>query len=311
MNLRTYHPVRRWRSSKAFTLVESLVACTLLGTVGAIIYTLANAGLLSFARNLSINKSYEDARSTLEWIALYVQSAGQMPTLLEADGDSVSGTGPAAGILVYRLLNSPTYTNQSAVSFDATYLTAIIATGQAVPRAGDLVLFTSLDTTRAQGFQAKISSVGTPSGNTVRLNFSNTVGSSSQPVVTSGTAIPANARFQIFSRVAIIAAGAQGKELRYYPFVRTVAADGQTAFDNPANYTVLANLVPPDRNNNASFCLPFSFPDANRSLLDVDLRCELPTYNRQSKGGLDPFNYFSPAQCSYAPRSPNLLRPIN
>ena len=99
------------RRSAAFTLVEILVATCLSSVVGLIVYGVASEGLTSFARNVSINRSYSNARQSIDRISIAMQSAGHTPILVTNTGTDVpSGTATtAAGIRFWRYNSTPLY----------------------------------------------------------------------------------------------------------------------------------------------------------------------------------------------------------
>ena len=101
------------RHRAGFTLVELLVAACISSVLGLIMYGVASEGVVAFARNVSINRSYSNARQCMDRISIAMQSAGHVPILLDATGADVSSattaTGPQAGIRFWRYGSSPLY----------------------------------------------------------------------------------------------------------------------------------------------------------------------------------------------------------
>ena len=86
----------------AFTLIELLITTSVASVLGGIIYVVASEGVVSFARNASINRAYTDARITIDRLATAIDSAGQTPTLVDATGTALVGATQAQGIRFYR-----------------------------------------------------------------------------------------------------------------------------------------------------------------------------------------------------------------
>lgn len=323
------------RRSSAFTLIELLIATAVSVVLSGIIYTVGSEALISFARNISINRSYTDARLSLERIGSAAQTAGHTPVLIDSAGLITSAT-PAAGIRFYRYGLTPTYLIPSGSS-SAKTLTITVATGQAVPVMGDLVVISQI------GYQGTISAAVTcsaasgttnnGSATTATLTFASTITSGCVPALSadkdftvkagSPAASPPVAgtaySCQVYSQVAFIAvppaSGTSGgsTQLRYYRRAMSASTSGTacgglsaynsaTAFDNPANFKVIASLP---INGTAAQISPFSLPGANAPTVNVILCAEGPDYNKRN---LHTANTFSQVQSSLGPRCPLLLR---
>jgi hypothetical protein len=88
--------------TSAFTLAEFLVALAVFIVVGAVLYPAFRAGLLLYSTNTGINVSHQQARVALARLTAEVEGASILPSLVDASLAAVSGTGPAAGVVLQR-----------------------------------------------------------------------------------------------------------------------------------------------------------------------------------------------------------------
>jgi Prokaryotic N-terminal methylation motif len=82
----------------AFTLVELMVATTLIVLVGGIAYTILRTGLILFATNTSMNVAHQQARMAMIQMEKELHLAVSTTQLVDEDNNPVAGNGPAAGI---------------------------------------------------------------------------------------------------------------------------------------------------------------------------------------------------------------------
>ena len=279
---------RRSRRSGAFTLAELLVAAAASVFLASIIYTAGSEMLLSFARNISINRSYSDARITLERIAQTMESAGHTPVLINADGLTLATTTPAAGIRFYRMNPKPSFIIASGTTAGNT-LPITVPTGMGAPAVGDLMTIPLL------GFQGLVTAVSS-SGSSATLTFGSTIAAGCVPALTSTTNFATTTCSCLqYTQVAFVVVGTQ---LRYYPRAATTTA----AFNTASNYKVIANVVASP--TNANQLLPFSLGPA--PTISITLCAEGPDYNHVSN--IHTANTFTQMQTSLGPRNPILLR---
>ncbi len=277
----------------AFTLAELLVTAGLSVILASIIYTVGSEALVSFARNISINRSYSDARIALDRIAQTVQSSGHTPVLVNSDGLTTAAASPAAGIRFYRYDSTPCYLITAGL-VNAKTITITVPSVNDSPQVGDLISIGAI------GFQGLVTAV---SADKKTLTFANTLASGCVPAtaVTSlapVAATPSTDAVQYsclaFTQVAFVAVGTQ---LRYYPRAATSA----TAFSTAANYKVIANLVASPSNPNQQ--LPFQLGPA--PTINVTICAEGPDYNNRQLGTANTFTQFETCLGS---RCPLLLR---
>ncbi len=161
------------RHIAAFTFVEMMVALAIGAVVGLIAYGIASEGVISFARNVSINRSYTNARQTVARIANVMQSAGHIPQLIDATGADTN-VSPAAGIRFWQYSSAPLYYINTPLLTDSSLTLSLIkpgttATAIPAPSIGDMVSISLI------GFQAKATAVSVV-GTTAVVSFSGTVG---------------------------------------------------------------------------------------------------------------------------------------
>lgn len=318
----------------AFTLVEIMVALTLSGVLGGILYALSTEALLSFARNVSINKSYTDARLALDRLGVAVQCAAQSPQLVGVDGKPTTAS-PAAGLRFYRYAPQASYAlPSSGPTLTSQTLSMTAQPSQGAPQVGDVVTIGGI------GFQATVASVSA-GGSPYSVSFKNADGTRPNDPLSS-FCVPANPAAAtvsscrsalLFNRVAFVTVN---RQLRYYPAALT---SDDANFNNAASYKVVATLptnpttlqttasglpVNPADENAAQAGLPFRL-GGNGTVL-VTLCAEAPDYSRRNNfatnaastgpsvinGGsyntLGSFGSFTQMQVAYAPRCPSLLR---
>lgn len=283
------------RSSEGFTFIELLVS-TVVGAIAAAgAYALLDSGLSLYAKNFSINASHYTARVSLERMMPKINSSGTAPILIDEKGADVAGNGPAAGIRLCVPTPNNSFTIATAAAATATSLSIAIGPGQTKPRDSDILLIDAgVVLQSGKAVQVEITSVsGTASPVTVSLKA---------PV---GSTIPADSRCLILQQIAFVASANQ---LRFYPKVMSEVRHGAAAFTNPANFTVMSTIEPTPGTTQPR---PFSYKDATRRLLSVDLRNRTSRYSNQ----VSKFNTFFGIHSSIAVRGAYLdsskLGPIN
>ena len=265
----------------AFTLVELLVATCISAGLGLIIYGVAEEGLFAFARNISINRSYSNARQTLDKIAIEMQSAGAVPILVDATGaDIIAGsTTYAAGIRFWRYNATPSYyvTTPALTSTTLTISLAMPGTTStyiSAPAVGDMI------TIAAIGFQAQVTAVSA-SATSATLTFSGTVASNTSPTLTSSalaTATTAAAATGGGKMVCLdwtsLAFIAINNQLRYYP----TFISGTTNVNTASNYQILTYLI--SSLGSANTTMPFSLGPS--PTINVDIYAQAPDYSNRA-----------------------------
>lgn len=303
----------KMRHRTAFTLVELLVAAGVSSILGLIMYGVASEAVVAFARNVSINRSYSNARQAVDRIGVAMQSAGHVPLLLDATGAD-NASSPAAGIRFWRCSSTPLYTITVTPLLTSSSLTLSLikpgttATVLPPPVVGDLITIGVLS------FQAPVTAV-TVVGTVATVSFSGTVATNTNPVltasalltaVTNTTTSTASGKMTCldWNGVAFIAVN---NELRYFrKFV-----SGSTNVTTAANYEVLTSLTAALGTNPTP--LPFSL--GPKPSINVDLYAEAPDYNNRTSAagtkngfnGLGTANTYTYLQTALSPRPGSIL----
>jgi prepilin-type N-terminal cleavage/methylation domain-containing protein len=85
-------------NNRGYTLVELVFATAILGAVGLALYSLINVSTILGAKNTAVNTAHEQARTAMVQMLQDLHSAISLPYLIDANGNQVTGAGPAAGI---------------------------------------------------------------------------------------------------------------------------------------------------------------------------------------------------------------------
>ena len=289
-----------------FSLIELLVTVSLSGLLGGILYGLSTEAMVSFGRNISINKSYTDARMSLDRLGQMIQAAGHTPILLDATGTPTAAT-QAAGIRFWTCDSDPKYAIAAPVMTGKT-LSLTLNPGQSAPVAGNLVFIDGI------ALQAVIPAGGVNANGTT-ITFPSAL-STYLPASSAGatTASFTPASLLLFKQVAFIAVGTQ---LRYYPVAMTATGAANDPFNNANNYQVIANLV----SNPAITAQSLPFVDGIGSTIQVTICAQAPDYcNRSLNQATGTNNFgstynsagsavtFTAMQSSFASRCPVILR---
>ena len=224
------------RASRAFTLAEMLVSSVLLVVVGGLSLTLLINGFVQFARNVALNQSAEQSRSTLTTVLRRMESAADNPQLVTLSGSPLAlnqvATTYAPGVRFHRMIggaykitdpisttSGSGATSLSYTSATTTTLTLSYNSSWPAPSVGDRVLFinpSNIKETVSGGTSPgtkpgrKIVAVGSAAGTnprTVTVTLENSPG---KPVL-------CNNPCYILREAALVAVDVSGRrELRYY-----------------------------------------------------------------------------------------------
>jgi hypothetical protein len=253
------------RVAPAFTLVEMMIAGGLVAVFGVVVYAIMSIGMTLYTQNVSIGQTQSGGLVSTEKLMLKVAAAAEVPILVDDTGATLVGNGPAAGVSFFCPASAQAYPVPSAVSATDMSFTVTKSSSQLAPQTGDKITMSDL------GFQGLITSVSS-AGNSSTVGFASTVGSGFSPAKTAGTVIPAGSKCFLISPSAFISVNAV---LRFYSRALSVAQQGSTAFNDPANFAAIATLLP--LGNDANF-LPFQYLDPSRRSIDVNLRVRAPAY---------------------------------
>ncbi len=310
------------KSRAAFTLVELLVASCVACLLGGIIYTMGSEALFSFSRNMSLNRCYSEARSSMDRVGGLMQSAGHLPVLLNEDGSvwasntltpsagNVKAT-EAAGVRFYHVSIVPTF-DITTCTTTGNSMAIAVANAAAAPKIGDLL------TVATVGFQGIVSTVSA-SGASATLTFTNMAGTTAATIgslcASSNTITDLSPYYcLVYNRVAFIAvstpalsspsaaptssnvSAATATELRYYSDANILT-----------NYKVIAHLVLNQNDLQEVFIQrPRPFQILNSPAVTVTLCTQSPDYTNRS-ATISDANTFTRVQSTLSSRCPTLL----
>ena len=266
--------------TRGLNLSEVLISLGVFGVVSTVLFSVLQAGSVLLAKGTGINVTHGQARMGSERLLNLIQSSVASPILVDSSLTPVSGNGPAAGITFLRLASGSTYSNKDDATATATTLVLKRSGGMPAPQTGDVLVMLGTDnatflTTNIIGFQASITGVSAVSTNEFTINFGSTIGSFCNPVATTGTVLPKDAKFFMLDKMACVASGTELRLLNN-------ASDSST-------YEVLATLV---AKTGETQLLPFKYDTTatpDRRWVDVDLRVESTTYNKRKLGTTNTF----------------------
>jgi hypothetical protein len=109
MKLRT-HP-----RNKAYTLIEAAISTSVFSVVGLTLCSLVNTTTILGAKNTALNTAHQQARTAMVQMLQDLHSSISLPSLVDANGNQVSGAGPAAGIAFQQWSSGP-----HKIKFDAS-----------------------------------------------------------------------------------------------------------------------------------------------------------------------------------------------
>jgi len=104
--------------NRGYTLIEALISTSVFSVVGMTLCSLVNTTTILGAKNTALNTAHQQARTAMVQMLQDLHSSISLPSLVDANGNQVSGAGPAAGIAFQQWSSGP-----HKIKFDA-------ATGQ-------------------------------------------------------------------------------------------------------------------------------------------------------------------------------------
>ncbi len=286
------------KNPSGFTLAEICVTLAVVAILGGVVYSMLMNSTTLLAKNVSLNSSNLLARSALDRIFSELNQANRMPILINADGSTMSGTGPAAGILVDRYLGGPYIVGNpgsglaaSATTFKLFYSIDPLA-NPPVPGKDDVVIMDGSTRARVNSCTTPTASLTSPSptpaptpGRMVTVTLQSTLGSYKNPPLSSGTAIAWNSSTQqtaylVHREAFVVVPGSNPNgpaQLRMYPDAETI-----TNFSDPSTYVILSRSIGTKTINGAAEHQPFSLVTKNGStFLSIAMRLEDQQFNKR------------------------------
>jgi prepilin-type N-terminal cleavage/methylation domain-containing protein len=254
----------RRAATAAFTLTEMMVALGVAVVVSALAYAYLRTGTLLVAKNVSMNLSNNDLRGSIDQIADRLQSAVNIPVLVNTSG--AASASPAAGVYFDRLLGDPyivTHPGGSGLGSSATTLTITRSTSAyaspPIPQAGDVLLIDGAPSTLRP--RVSTATIAGASGGLQSLSITLTAA--------LGTAIPWDATQAKTSKLVrrealIVMPGNPRPSLRRYHSFETT-----TDLTDATKFAVVSREV----GNQGAELTPFSLVTAGLdTLLNIDFR---------------------------------------
>ena len=235
--------MRAPRHIRAFTLLEVVLASGLIAMLGGLVVFALQAGTQLYAKNYSINHSHTGARNLLDRLTRDIHMSVELPQLVDSLGAKLpirAQATPASGIRFRKYVAGPLRI-PSPVPASAMSLALALKSSDPMPQVGDLLAIpSSASNPLPHDLFIRITAVTGAGGLNPTLGFASPLGNALSPAKTTGNVALADSAAHVVRELAyVVAQGARGPELRYYPRAMSAGADGLAAFQNPSNYTVL------------------------------------------------------------------------
>ena len=129
-------------NERGLSLIEILVTMAVFAVVGLVLYSLVSFSMILGAKNAAINTAHQQARGALVRMQQDLHSAVSTPYLVDANGNQVTGAGPAAGISFQKWSSGP-HLFKSDAAAGQNQIIIKITSGQAPPVVGQRVIMPS------------------------------------------------------------------------------------------------------------------------------------------------------------------------
>ena len=114
------------RNRGGYTIIEMAFSSAIFSTLGLTLCSLLNVTTILSAKNTATNTAHQQARTAMVQMLQDLHSAISLPYLVDASGNQVAGTGPAAGIAFQEWssgphkINSDVTTSQNQITIKLT-----------------------------------------------------------------------------------------------------------------------------------------------------------------------------------------------
>ncbi|MGZ5503740.1 MAG: PilW family protein [Chthoniobacterales bacterium] len=308
-------------SARGYTLVEIMVTVAVVMIVGAAAYSMLMNSTTLLAKNLSLNSANLQSRSVLDRIFAELNQSNHLPTLINADGSAVVGSGPAAGIVFDRYIGGPYVVGNPGGGLSATattfnlFYSADPLASPPVPVKNDVVIMDGSTRALVSSCTIPTATLAAPTptpaptpGQMVTVTLQSTLGSYTNPPVSSGTAIAWSSTTQqtayiVHRKAFVVVPGSSpnnAAQLRLYSNVETV-----TDFNDPTTYVVLSRSIGTKTVNGLAENTPFSLvTQSGSTFLNIAMRVEDQQFNKRlaSQQAAD-FNTFLRVDTMLRPRN--------
>jgi len=259
---------------RGFTLIEVLVAMSILGVVGLMVFLVLNSGMVLYAKNTAVNTAHQQARAGVDQMLQNIHSSVSIPQLVDSSLQPITtiidGSGnpvKAPGIEFQSFAAGPFPVVANANAAD-TWITLFCPTY--VPPASARLNIPAFN------IELDIVSTNTVGANR-KFNFAQAIGS---PITITGTGIEGGAGTTTIVTAFITVRKSYavvGGDLRFYPT------------NDLNNYKVITR--------NITSATPFSIPlgpgspptPQNRYVAAVDLSAADPNSSHRGYGAVNMF----------------------
>jgi type II secretory pathway pseudopilin PulG len=131
--------MRLTSNDRGYTLVELAVSAAMIGVIGVLLYAVLNLCTVLGAKNTAINVAHQNARTAMTRMLGDLHSAVSLPYLVDASGNQVAGSGPAAGISFQEWSGGPHLFISDATT-SQNQINIKITAGQPTPVVGQRVI---------------------------------------------------------------------------------------------------------------------------------------------------------------------------
>jgi prepilin-type N-terminal cleavage/methylation domain-containing protein len=129
-------------NERGFSLIELLFAMAVFAVVGLVLYSIVSFTTILGAKNAAINTAHQQARTAMLRMQQDLRSAVSTPYLVDANGNPVNGTTPAAGISFQAWSSGPhLFTSDAAAG--QNQISIKMTPGQATPVVGQRLIVPS------------------------------------------------------------------------------------------------------------------------------------------------------------------------
>lgn len=278
-------------------MVELLVSGVVASAVGVAVFAFLNAGMYLTAKNLSLNLTSNQMRTSLDRVENVLQQGDTNPVLIDTNGATVTGAA-AAGVKLDRFVGGPwvVTTTGGTVAANSTSLTLTRSTHALalppVPVAGDIIRIDGTASTlrpRINGIPTANTTDNTLLRNTLTLPIAGTLGTA----VTTTTGV---LTAKVVRPVAfIVMPNGSKRELRFYPLL-----EASTNLNTLANYIVISDQLA----TQSADATPFTIEAiAGENFVKFSLRVRASDQdNRLRNKQADEYNTFSRVESFIRPK---------
>ncbi|MEK0449588.1 MAG: hypothetical protein RL088_1856 [Verrucomicrobiota bacterium] len=259
----------------------------------------ANFGMLSFAKNYSMNSSHTTVRDSIDRIGASMSSAASEPQLISTDG-SVVGSGSAPGIRFDQFRGGPyilTHPGGTGIAAGTSVLTVTRSVHKLasppIPAVGDVL--------KIEGMTERISIASVTTGAIDAKDRQTHIVTLSSPLKSAVNWDPNSPKTANLLRANayVVVRNGNRNELRFFPSAERIAD-----FAKSTAFTLVCNNIGSAPNDTSPFSLSTMTDFGNRKLLNVALRVRARDYdNRLEKADSKNVNSAMEVTAIFTPKS--------